>query len=416
MIHISDSVPGRSARCSGVLPLCTILLLLSALSAACDSNEPEAPPPPDPVLVAQGKPIFRFATFGDETFWTDTLRIHEVVQTAVSPAVALQVGLKVDADTLPQAVKDALAAGQVDLNSPATTILLLKLGAVVGLRGEVQAVNGRDTLVRLGITCALCHSTVDNSFAPGIGKRLDGYPNRDLNPGAIIALSPALTAEQKAVYSSWGAGKYDARYNFDGKNNPEVIPPAFGLLGLHSITVTGDGPDVAYWNRYVGVTQMHGHGTMVDARINVNVNNPPDMISSLLPALQAYQLSLAAPTPPAGSFDAAAATRGRSVFTGAGKCSSCHTGTLLSDGNTRLHDPSEVVSEPEPNGAPSAASRSATKKYRTTPLHGVWQHPPYFHNGVAATLEAVVELYDSKKGLGLSTQQKADLVQYLKSL
>jgi len=257
---------------------------------------------------------------------------------------------------------------------------------------------------------------VDNSFAPGIGKRLDGYPNRDLNPGAIIALSPALTAEQKAVYSSWGAGKYDARYNFDGKNNPEVIPPAFGLLGLHSITVTGDGPDVAYWNRYVGVTQMHGHGTMVDARINVNVNNPPDMISSLLPALQAYQLSLAAPTPPAGSFDAAAATRGRSVFTGAGKCSSCHTGTLLSDGNTRLHDPSEVVSEPEPNGAPSAASRSATKKYRTTPLHGVWQHPPYFHNGVAATLEAVVELYDSKKGLGLSTQQKADLVQYLKSL
>jgi len=416
MIHISDSVPGRSARCSGVLPLCTILLLLSALSAACDSNEPEAPPPPDPVLVAQGKPIFRFATFGDETFWTDTLRIHEVVQTAVSPAVALQVGLKVDADTLPQAVKDALAAGQVDLNSPATTILLLKLGAVVGLRGEVQAVNGRDTLVRLGITCALCHSTVDNSFAPGIGKRLDGYPNRDLNPGAIIALSPALTAEQKAVYNSWGAGKYDARYNFDGKNNPEVIPPAFGLLGLHSITVTGDGPDVAYWNRYVGVTQMHGHGTMVDARINVNVNNPPDMISSLLPALQAYQLSLAAPTPPAGSFDAAAATRGRSVFTGAGKCSSCHTGTLLSDGNTRLHDPSEVVSEPEPNGAPSAASRSATKKYRTTPLHGVWQHPPYFHNGVAATLEAVVELYDSKKGLGLSTQQKADLVQYLKSL
>ena len=416
MIHISDSVPGRSARCSGVLPLCTILLLLSALSAACDSNEPEAPPPPDPVLVAQGKPIFRFATFGDETFWTDTLRIHEVVQTAVSPAVALQVGLKVDADTLPQAVKDALAAGQVDLNSPATTILLLKLGAVVGLRGEVQAVNGRDTLVRLGITCALCHSTVDNSFAPGIGKRLDGYPNRDLNPGAIIALSPALTAEQKAVYNSWGAGKYDARYNFDGKNNPEVIPPAFGLLGLHSITVTGDGPDVAYWNRYVGVTQMHGNGTMVDARINVNVNNPPDMISSLLPALQAYQLSLAAPTPPAGSFDAAAATRGRSVFTGAGKCSSCHTGTLLSDGNTRLHDPSEVVSEPEPNGAPSAASRSATKKYRTTPLHGVWQHPPYFHNGVAATLEAVVELYDSKKGLGLSTQQKADLVQYLKSL
>jgi mono/diheme cytochrome c family protein len=420
MIRMSDFTGGRrlrrGGRDTGVLPLFATLLLLNGLFSACDSNEPEAPPPPDPILVAQGKPIFRFTTFGDETFWTDTLRLHEVVQAAVSPVVALQVGLRVDSDTLPQAVKDALAAGQVDLNSPATTLALLKLGAVVGLRGDVQTVNGRDTLVRLGITCALCHSTVDNSFAPGIGKRLDGYPNRDLNPGAIVALSAALTAEQKAVYNSWGAGKYDARYNFDGKNNPEVIPPAFGLLGLHSITVTGDGPDVAYWNRYVGVTQMHGHGSFSEPRTGVNVNNPPDMISSLLPALQAYQLSLAAPPPPAGSFDATAATRGRSVFTGAGKCSTCHTGALLSDGNTRLHDPSEVVSEPEPGGAPSAASRSATKKYRTAPLHGIWQHPPYFHNGVAATLEAVVELYDSKKGLGLSTQQKADLVQYLKSL
>lgn len=422
MFRMSDSTPPHrlrhraNIRQAALLPLFATLLLFSGLSTACDSNEPEAPPPPDPILVAQGKPIFRFATFGDETFWTDTLRLHEVVQSAVSPALALQVGLKVDADTLPQAVKDALAAGQVDLNSPASTVTLLKLGAVVGLRGDVQTVGERDTLVRLGITCALCHSTVDNSFAPGIGKRLDGYPNRDLNPGAIVALSPALTAEQKAVYNSWGAGKYDARYNFDGKNNPEVIPPAFGLLGLQSITVTGDGADVAYWNRYVGVTQMHGHGSFSEPRTGVDVNNPPDMISSLLPALQAYQLSLSAPPPPAGSFDPAAATRGRAVFIGPGQCADCHSGTLLSDGNTRLHDPSEVVSEPEPNGAPSAASRSATGKYRTTPLHGIWQHPPYFHNGIAATLEAVVELYDSKQGLGLSTQQKADLVQYLKSL
>lgn len=173
---------------------------------------------------------------------------------------------------------------------------------------------------------------------------------------------------------------------------------------------------MTYWNRYVGVTQMHGHGSFSEPRTGVNVNNPPDLISSKLAALQAYQLSLSAPPPPQGSFDAAAAARGRQVFTGAAQCATCHAGPLLTDANTRLHAPADVVSEPEPNGAPSAASRSATKMYRTAPLHGLWQHPPYFHNGIAATLEAVVELYDSKKGLNLTTEQKADLVQYLKSL
>jgi mono/diheme cytochrome c family protein len=280
----------------------------------------------------------------------------------------------------------------------------------------VQSVNGKDSLVRVGITCALCHSTVDNSFAKGIGKRLDGWPNRDFNVGAIIALSPALPPSAKAVNNSWGPGKYDPRFNFDGKNGPQVIPPAYGLDGIHRITVTGDGDDIAYWNRYVGVTQMHGHGSFDDPRIGVHVDNPPDMISSLLPALQDYQLSLNAPAPPAGSFDAAAAARGKDVFDGAGKCSTCHTGSLFTDANVRLHSPDEVVSEPEPNGAPSYASRSATKMYRTAPLRGLWQHPPYFHNGTAATLEDVVDTYDAKKGLNLTTQQKADLVQYLKSL
>jgi mono/diheme cytochrome c family protein len=282
----------------------------------------------------------------------------------------------------------------------------------------VSTVDGEDTLTRVGITCALCHSSVDNSFAPGIGARLDGWPNLDLDPGAIIALSPALSPEQKAVYSSWGKGKYDPRFNFDGKNGPAVIPPAYGLEGVHSITFTGDGPDVAYWNRYVGVTQMHGHGSFVEPRTDppVNVNNPPDLVSSKLPALQAYQLSLPKPPPPAGSFDPAAAGRGRAVFEGAGECASCHTGGLLTDSDTRLHPPADVVSEPEPNGAPSFASRSATKMYRTTPLAALWQHPPYFHNGIAETLEDVVELYDTRKGLGLTAQQKADLVQYLKSL
>ncbi len=387
-----------------------------ALMVACSNNGPTEPPPPDPALVTQGKDIFRFDTFGDETFWTDTLRIHEVITSAVDPTTALAVGLKVDAEALPAAVVQGIQDGSISLTDPATTVALLKLNAVVGLKGTVETVNGKDTLTGVGTTCALCHSTVDNSFAVGIGKRLDGWPNLDLNPGAIIALSPALTAGQKAVYNSWGRGKYDARFNFDGLNGPEVIPPAYGLLGVNSITVTGDGLDVAYWNRYVGVTQMHGHGAFSEPRTGVNIDNPPDLISGKLPALQAYQLSINAPKPAAGSFDAAAATRGRTVFTGAGKCSTCHVGTLLTDANTRLHAPAEVVSEPDPNGGPSAAARSATKMYRTTPLRALQLHPPYFHNGIAPTLDAVVELYDTKQGLGLTAQQKADLVQYLKSL
>jgi mono/diheme cytochrome c family protein len=273
-------------------------------------------------------------------------------------------------------------------------------------------------LTRVGITCALCHSTVDNSFAPGIGKRLDGWPNHDLNPGAIIALSSALTPAQKAVYNSWGKGKYDARYNFDGLNGPSVIPPAYGLQGVSSVTYTGDGAELAYWNRYVAVTQMHGHGSWVEPRATPpeNVQNPPDMVTAKLAALQAYQLSIQSPPAPAGSFDAAAAARGQVVFAGAGQCASCHAGSHFTDAPGRLHSPTEVVSEPEPNGAPSFASRSATKMYRSTPLRGLWQHAPYFHNGVATTLDAVVELYNTRKALNLNVQQKADLVQYLKSL
>jgi hypothetical protein len=233
----------------------------------------------------------------------------------------------------------------------------------------------------------------------------------------IIALSPALTPAAKAVYASWGPGKYDPRFNLDGQNGPQVIPPAFGLRGLHSITSTGDGTEIAYWNRYVAVTQMGGHGSFSEPRTGVSVTHgTDDQVSAKLPALQAYQLSLAAPAPPAGSFDAAAAARGKAVFEGEGRCAACHAGPSYTDANLRLHAPSEVVSEPEPNGAPSYASRSATKQYRTAPLRGLWQHPPYFHNGSAPTLEAVVETYDTRKNLGLSPQQKADLVQFLKSL
>jgi hypothetical protein len=371
----------------------------------------------DPAVIAQGKEIFRFDTFGDETQWSDTLRMHEAIAAAVDPTTALAVGLKVDAEALPPAVVQGIQNGSISLTSPATTVALLKLNAVVGLKGTVETRDGRDVLTRVGITCALCHSTVDDSFAPGIGKRLDGWANRDLNPGAIIALSPALTPAQKAVYNSWGKGKYDPRFNLDGISSGQVIPPAYGLRGVNRITTTGDGDSISYWNRYVGVTQMGGHGTFSDSRTGVNVTNgSDDLISAKLPALQAYQLSLAAPAPPAGSFDALASVRGKAVFEGAGRCATCHSGPEFTDANERLHPATDVVSEPEPNGAPSWASRSATKQYRTTPLRGVWQHAPYFHNGTAPTLDAVVQAYNARKSLGLTPEQAADLVQYLKSL
>jgi cytochrome c5 len=365
-------------------------------------------------LAAEGKHIFRFETFGDEAKWTDQLRIHEVIRTAVDPITALKVGLKVDADALPPDVVNGIRGGRVDLASPATTVALLKLDAVVGLKGTVERVNGVDTLTRVGITCALCHSTVDNSFSPGIGKRLDGWPNRDLDPGAIIALSPALDATTKAVYNSWKAGKYDPRFNIDGLNKPVVIPPAFGLAGIHRITFTGDGERIAYWNQYVAVTQMGGLGTFREPRLNLMVTNGSvDLVSDKLPALEAYQLSLAAPPAPPGSFDAAAAARGKLVFEGAGKCVSCHSGTEFTDANLTLHLPADSMAEPE---SPSYAARSATKLYRTTPLKGVWQHAPYFHDGSAATLEDVVRTYNTRRMLGLNEEQIGDLTQYLKSL
>jgi mono/diheme cytochrome c family protein len=365
-------------------------------------------------LIAQGRHIFRYETFGDEAKWTDTLRLHEVIAAAVDPTTALSVGLKVDVDALPKALKDGIKNGTVDLGSPATTLALLKLDAVVGLKGKVDTERGVDRLKRLGVTCALCHSTVDHSFAPGIGRRLDGWPNRDLNVGALLALSPSVSAEEKSVFNGWGRGMYDPRHNIDGLNKPVVIPPASGLAGIHKITFTGDGDDIAYWNRYVAVTQIGGLGSFSDPRLPLSVTNGTvDLVSKKLPALQAYQLSLSAPAAPPGSFDARAADRGKRVFEGKGQCASCHTGSLFTDANARLHPPGDSVVEPE---TPSYASRSATRMYRTTPLKGAWQHAPYFHDGSAATLEAVGAAYNDKRGLGLTAQEITDLGQYLRSL
>ncbi len=396
----------------------TAAIAAAALTGACGGSDDDgggasSAAQQQAALVAQGKQIFRFDTFGDEAQWTDTLRIHEVIRTAVSPQTALAVGLKVDAEALPPPVVKGIEDGSIDLNSPDTTVALLKLDAVVGLKGRVETVAGKDVLTRVGVTCALCHSTVDNSFAPGIGKRLDGWPNRDLNPGAIIALSPAVDAAKKAAYLSWGKGKYDPRFNIDGISKPVVIPPAYGLDGIHAITFTGDGSDIAYWNRYVAVTQMGGQGSFSEPRLGISITNgTTDLVSSKLPALQAYQLSLKAPAAPAGSFDPAAAVRGKQVFDGAGKCVTCHSGALFTDANATLHPPGDSMAEPE---SPSYASRSATKMYRTSPLRGAWQHPPYFHDGSATTLEDVAAIYNTKRSLGLSPQEIADLAQYLKS-
>ena len=361
-----------------------------------------------PQTLAAGREVFRFDTFGDEQFWTDTARMHEVVQKSVSPATALSVGLKVDADAIPPDVAAAIKAGKVDLKDPATTVTLLKLNAVVGLKGTVTTVNGKDNLTRLGITCALCHSTVDNAFSKGIGHRKDGWPNRDLNVGAIIALSPAITPAQKAVYNSWGPGKYDPRFNIDGKSTPLVLPPAYGLAHVRNETYTAEGP-ISYWNAYVAVTQMHGHGNFSDPRLAIDIRQTPDMVGPKLASLRAYQHSIEAPAPPAGSFDSDASVRGRVVFNQ--NCITCHVGANNTDNNSGvLHKPSET-------GQDSAyALRTANKAYRTTPLRGLWQHAPYFHDGSAPTLEKVVAHYNNIRRLNLSDAQQRDLVQYLKSL
>jgi len=365
----------------------------------------------NPAAISSGQSIFRFDTYGDETFWTDTLRMHETIRTSVSPATALSVGLKVDVDALPAAVKAGIQNHTIDLNDPATTVALLKLGAVVGVIGHVDEAN---TLTSVGVTCALCHSTVDNAFGPSIGHRLDGWPNRDLDVGRVIALSSAITPAQRAVYLSWGPGKYDPRFNIDGKNQPVVIPPAFGLRHVAREIYTGD-DTISYWNLYVAVTQMHGHGHFVDPRIGVDVNNPPDLVSSKLAALRTYQFSLESPDAQAGTFDVEAARRGRAVFNAVARCSSCHVGSVYTDVNQGvLHTPAEVGQDA------AYALRSATKLYRTTPLRGLWNPPqlrgPYFHDGKAATLADVVDHYVQLKGLVLTPLQRADLIEYLKTL
>jgi hypothetical protein len=402
----------------------------------------------DPIdaLVSQGKQAFRFDTFGDQAFWGDTLHLNQAIAGAanggvgpgVSPKTALSVGLKVDVDALPAAVQTAILAGQVNLDDPAVTLTLLKLNSVIGVKGIFDS---SGNLNSVGIECALCHSTVDNSLAPGIGHRQDGWANRDLNVGAIIGLSPNLQPIASLLHTdvptvhkvldAWGPGKFDAELFLDGKafqpngrSAATLIPPAFGLAGVNLHTWTGWG-SIPYWNAFVAVLEMHGQGTFVDQRLDNaaqfpiaaenhfgNVRPKVDLVSAKLPALQAYQLSLKAPTPPKGSFDPAAAARGKTVFNGQAECSTCHVPPTFSEPGENLHTGSQI-------GIDSfEADRSPTHMYRTSPLAGLWSHQTggFYHDGRFPDLLSVVKHYDTTFQLGLSARQQADLVQYLLSL
>jgi hypothetical protein len=397
-------------------------------------------------LFEQGKDVFRFDTFGDEAFWGGTLQLHRAIEGAnlggvgpgVSPRTALAVGLKVDSQALPRSLQQKLRHGRVNLDDPATTLALLKLNAVVGLKGFF---NQQGTLSSVGITCAVCHSTVDDSFAQGIGRRLDGWPNRDLNVGTIVSLAPnkkPLTdllhvdeATLNSVLAAWGPGKFDAELFLDGKGfRPDgktaavLIPPAFGLAGVNLHTYTGWG-SVTYWNAFVANLEMHGQGTFFDPRLNdpvkfpiateagfFDVRHQPDLITPKLAALHDYQLGLEAPKPPPGSFDPVAAQRGKAIFDGIGKCASCHVPPLFTEPGQNLHRPAEICTDA------FQADRSPTGMYRTTPLKGLFAHAKggFWHDGRFPTLDAVVDHYNTCFGLGLTAPQQSDLVQYLKSL
>ena len=398
------------------------------------------------VLVRQGRSTFRFDTYGDETFWGDTLHLNQAIAGAgnggvgpgVSPKTALAVGLKVDVAALPSSIRDALAKGQVNLDDPAVTLALLKLNSVVGVKGFFAS---DGSLRSVGIECALCHSTVDDSFAPGIGKRLDGWANRDLNVGAIVSLAPNLqpvanllhtdVATVKAVLAAWGPGKFDAElfldgkaFRPDGKTAATLIPPAFGLLGVNQHTSTGWG-SVTYWNAFVANLEMHGQGTFYDPRLDdaeqfpIAAENrfghtkaPVDLISPKLPALEAYQLALAAPRAPEGSFDAASARRGKNLFMGQATCSTCHVAPTFSEPGFNMHSGDEIGIDN------FQADRSPTHMYRTSPLRGLWSHQKggFYHDGRFPDLDAVVKHYNTTFDLGLTAAQQKDLVEYLKSL
>ena len=428
--------------------LVTLALACSMILACSDDDSvPAVPDAPvaavDPVketaarMIDEGRQTFRYETFGDEAFWGDTLRLHEAIA-VTSPNAALAIGLKVDAEALPADVVAALRAGQVNLDDPASTLVLLRADAVVGVKGFFT---DGGALRSVGIRCALCHSTVDDSFAPGIGKRLDGWPNRDLDVGAVIASAPSLTPfttllgaanddAVRTVLRGWGRGKFDASLLLDGKavgpngSAAVLLPPAYGLAGVSSHTYTGWG-SVTYWNAFVANLEMGGQGTFFDPRLEDagrfpiaaandfgNRRNPNDVVTPKLAALHFYQLALEPPAPAAGSFDAAAAARGKTLFEGSAGCATCHVPPLYTEPGWNLHTPEEIGIDD------FQAGRSPTGRYRTAPLRGLWsrQKGGFYHDGRFATLADVVAHYDTHFTLGLAAGQRTDLVEFLKSL
>ena len=425
---------------TGVAPKAAVVRALATDSTIVENAK---------TLLEKGRAIFRFETFGDEAWWTDTIQLHKAIAgdrhggigAGVSPATALAVSLKVDIDAIPRNIQQHIRLGKVDLGDPALTLTLLELDAVVGVKATLG--DDRNGIRKLGVTCALCHSTVDDSFAPGIGHRLDGWPNRDLNVGLIVSLSPNLqpiadllqtdVPTVKTVLNSWGPGRYDAWLDKDGKAfRPDggqagtLIPPAFGLAGVNLHTWTGSG-SVPYWNAYVAATQMRGTDvTFFDPRLSDPVQYPvaarsgswdtrgsdPANASAKLDALHFYQLSIPAPTPPAGSFDAAAAERGKALFVGKAQCAGCHVPPSFTEPGYAIHKPEEV-------GVDSfQADRSPTHGYRTAPLAGLWAHQKggFYHDGRFATLGDVINHYDQLFGLSLSAAEKQNLVHFLLSI
>jgi cytochrome c553 len=432
----------------GSVLLLSLTALAPATGAPTTAPDRSAAPataaanPIDPIvahssqMLDEGRDTFRYDTFGDQVFWSRLLGLDQALR-QVSPKAALGVGLKVDSEALPPEVLAALKRGAVNLDDPAVTATLVKLRAVVGVKGFY---NPDGSLRSAGIICAFCHSTVDNSVAPGIGRRLDGWANRDLNVGAIVNLVPNLQpvahllgvseGTVRTVLQSWGPGRFDAElfldgkaFRPDGKTAATLIPPAYGLAGVNAHTYTGWG-SIPYWNAFVAILEMHGKGRFFDPRLNDPVKFPVaarngfadvaddlDLVTPKLGALQFYQLAIPAPPPPAGSFDGAAAQRGKAVFTQAG-CARCHVAPLYTEPGWNLHTPEEIGIDD------FQASRSPDGRYRTTPLKGLWAHAKggFYHDGRFATLEQVVDHYDGHFRLQLSAQQKADLVQFLRSL
>ena len=431
---------------AGIVLMFAFFLALGLLALPTQTTAVDAGPD-DPVgrnaqqMLTDGRQIFRYDTFGDEVFWGDTLKLHKAVA-QLSPNDALALGLKVDTDALPDDLIKAIRRGEVDLDDPANTLVLLKFKAVVGVAGFFAA-DGK--LRSVGLSCALCHSTVDDALAPGLGHRLDGWANRDLNVGAIVASAPDLTAFEellrlpdeaiREVLNSWGPGKFDAElildgkaFRPDGKTAATLIPSAFGLAGVNNHTWTGSWGTVTYWNAFVGNLEMHGQGTFFDPRLDDPDKYPiaaregfghkkdaKDLTTGKLPALQFYQLAIPAPKAPPNSYDHQAAQRGRDLFNNKASCASCHVPPIFTEPGWNLHTAEEIGIDP------FQANRAPDNRYRTEPLRALFDTQKihkggFYHDGRFSTLLDVVNHYDTVFKLRLTEREKNDLIEYLKSI